>query len=169
MAGHERRGAPELDGSGRASLSGLDRRRLGGASPLTRPRHNNSRADTSTGSAASPGTSAADPARDLTACMRGLAEMYVADVRFAANYGGVEDASFVRDALLARLINWPISGGWSPPQRRPAVAGAAVGRVGRVELSLSLVQGTLGGLAPRLLGCAGLLDALHRLSRCESA
>lgn len=29
----------------------------------------------------------------------GLAEMYVADERFAANYGGVAGASFVRDAL----------------------------------------------------------------------
>lgn len=31
----------------------------------------------------------------------GLAEMYVADERFAANYGGVEGATFVRDALRA--------------------------------------------------------------------
>ena len=30
-----------------------------------------------------------------------LAEMYVADERFAANYGGVEGATFVRDALRA--------------------------------------------------------------------
>ena len=29
----------------------------------------------------------------------GLADMYVADERFAANYGGVEGATFVRDAL----------------------------------------------------------------------
>jgi DNA-binding transcriptional MerR regulator len=29
----------------------------------------------------------------------GLAEMYVADERFAANYGGVDGASYVRDAL----------------------------------------------------------------------
>ena len=29
----------------------------------------------------------------------GLAEMYVADERFAANYGGVSGARFVRDAL----------------------------------------------------------------------
>ena len=29
----------------------------------------------------------------------GLAEMYVADPRFAANYGGEEGATFVRDAL----------------------------------------------------------------------
>lgn len=33
--------------------------------------------------------------------LRGLGEMYVADERFAANYGGVEGASFVRDALAA--------------------------------------------------------------------
>lgn len=31
----------------------------------------------------------------------GLAEMYVADARFAANYGGEQGATFVRDALLA--------------------------------------------------------------------
>ena len=31
--------------------------------------------------------------------------MYVADERFAANYGGVEGASFVRDAILAYLGN----------------------------------------------------------------
>jgi DNA-binding transcriptional MerR regulator len=30
----------------------------------------------------------------------GLAEMYVADERFAANYGGVSGAEFVRDAML---------------------------------------------------------------------
>ena len=29
----------------------------------------------------------------------GLADMYVADERFAANYGGVEGAAYVRDAL----------------------------------------------------------------------
>jgi DNA-binding transcriptional MerR regulator len=31
----------------------------------------------------------------------GLAQMYVADERFAANYGGVEGAGYVRDALVA--------------------------------------------------------------------
>jgi DNA-binding transcriptional MerR regulator len=31
----------------------------------------------------------------------GLAEMYVADERFAANYGGVDGAAFVRDGLVA--------------------------------------------------------------------
>lgn len=31
----------------------------------------------------------------------GLGEMYVADERFAANYGGTEGASYVRDAMLA--------------------------------------------------------------------
>lgn len=49
-----------------------------------------------------PGTPAAsgDPAaRD--AYVRGLGELYVADERFAANYGGVEGAAFVRDALEA--------------------------------------------------------------------
>ncbi|WP_449282423.1 MerR family transcriptional regulator [Leucobacter sp.] len=38
---------------------------------------------------------------DLAGYVRGLAEMYVADERFAANYGGVEGATFVRDALVA--------------------------------------------------------------------
>lgn len=45
-----------------------------------------------------PGTPA-----DVDAYVRGLAEMYVADERFAANYGGVDGASFVRDALLVHL------------------------------------------------------------------
>ena len=31
----------------------------------------------------------------------GLAEMYVADPRFAKNYGGEAGATFVRDAMLA--------------------------------------------------------------------
>lgn len=50
-----------------------------------------------------PGTPAAEPGGDLAAYVRGLAEMYVADERFAADYGGPEGASFVRDALLAYL------------------------------------------------------------------
>lgn len=33
--------------------------------------------------------------------LRGLAEMYVADERFAANYGGVEGSQYVRDGLVA--------------------------------------------------------------------
>lgn len=35
----------------------------------------------------------------LASYLRGLGELYVADERFAANYGGNEVASFVRDAL----------------------------------------------------------------------
>ncbi|MGV1005345.1 MAG: MerR family transcriptional regulator [Candidatus Nanopelagicales bacterium] len=35
------------------------------------------------------------------AAIRGLAEMYVSDERFAANYGGVDGAGYVRDALVA--------------------------------------------------------------------
>ncbi|HEY8281923.1 MAG TPA: TipAS antibiotic-recognition domain-containing protein, partial [Leifsonia sp.] len=31
--------------------------------------------------------------------LTGLGDMYVADPRFGANYGGVEGATFVRDAL----------------------------------------------------------------------
>ncbi|MCC9193719.1 MerR family transcriptional regulator [Arthrobacter sp. zg-Y916] len=37
----------------------------------------------------------------LSGYVRSLAGMYVADPRFAANYGGAEGAEFVRDALLA--------------------------------------------------------------------
>jgi hypothetical protein len=47
-----------------------------------------------------PGTPAAHPGGDLVGYVRGLAEMYVADERFAANYGGPDGARFVRDALL---------------------------------------------------------------------
>jgi hypothetical protein len=50
-----------------------------------------------------PGTPAADPQADLGGYVRGLAQMYVADERFAANYGGVEGATFVRDALVHHL------------------------------------------------------------------
>lgn len=46
-----------------------------------------------------PGTPAADPGGDLKGYVTGLGEMYVADARFAANYGGEEGARFVRDAL----------------------------------------------------------------------
>ena len=46
-----------------------------------------------------PGTPAAVPGGDVKAYVLGLAEMYVADDRFAANYGGTAGATFVRDAL----------------------------------------------------------------------
>lgn len=48
-----------------------------------------------------PGTPAADPDGDIKGYVAGLGEMYVADPRFAANYGGEEGARFVRDALQA--------------------------------------------------------------------
>lgn len=48
---------------------------------------------------ATPGTPAAKPGGDLAGYLLGLGEMYVADERFAANYGGVAGATFVRDAL----------------------------------------------------------------------
>ena len=48
-----------------------------------------------------PGTPAAAPDGDVAGYVRGLGEMYVADERFAANYGGAEGAAFVRDALAA--------------------------------------------------------------------
>jgi DNA-binding transcriptional MerR regulator len=43
-----------------------------------------------------PGGGAAGPTKDY---FLGLADMYVADERFAANYGGGEGARFVRDAM----------------------------------------------------------------------
>ncbi|QTX05791.1 TipAS antibiotic-recognition domain-containing protein [Agromyces archimandritae] len=48
-----------------------------------------------------PGTPASAPGADLTGYVLGLADMYVADPRFAANYGGQVGAEFVRDALRA--------------------------------------------------------------------
>ncbi|WP_378147996.1 TipAS antibiotic-recognition domain-containing protein [Cnuibacter sp. UC19_7] len=38
---------------------------------------------------------------DLAGYLRGLGEMYVADERFGANYGGAAGGAFVRDALAA--------------------------------------------------------------------
>ncbi|WP_127794633.1 MerR family transcriptional regulator [Agromyces sp. LHK192] len=46
-----------------------------------------------------PGTPTAAPGGDVKGYVLGLGEMYVADPRFAANYGGTEGAGFVRDAL----------------------------------------------------------------------
>lgn len=51
-----------------------------------------------------PGTPASRPGGDLAGYVSGLAEMYVADERFAANYGGQQGATFVRDALLAYVL-----------------------------------------------------------------
>lgn len=42
---------------------------------------------------------------DFESYVLGLADMYVADERFAANYGGALGAAFVRDALRAHLGN----------------------------------------------------------------
>jgi len=47
-----------------------------------------------------PGTPGAGTGAPAKAYLIGLAEMYVDDPRFAANYGGNEKATFVRDALL---------------------------------------------------------------------
>lgn len=47
-----------------------------------------------------PGHGSAEPDR---AYVLGLADMYVADERFAATYGGTEGAAFVRDALRSHL------------------------------------------------------------------
>ncbi|MDQ1058656.1 DNA-binding transcriptional MerR regulator [Arthrobacter globiformis] len=46
-----------------------------------------------------PGTPAAAPDGDVKGYVMGLGEMYVADPRFSANYGGESGAAFVRDAL----------------------------------------------------------------------
>ncbi|WP_298864120.1 MerR family transcriptional regulator [uncultured Microbacterium sp.] len=46
-----------------------------------------------------PGTPAAAAGGDVKAYVIGLGEMYVADPRFGANYGGEQGAAFVRDAL----------------------------------------------------------------------
>jgi DNA-binding transcriptional MerR regulator len=46
-----------------------------------------------------PGTPASESGGDIKGYVVGLADMYVADPRFAANYGGGEGAGFVRDAL----------------------------------------------------------------------
>lgn len=46
-----------------------------------------------------PGTPANDPSGDIDGYVRGLADMYVSDARFAANYGGTEGAELVRDSL----------------------------------------------------------------------
>lgn len=48
-----------------------------------------------------PGTPANETAGDLAGYVTGLAEMYVLDERFAANYGGQPGATLVRDALLS--------------------------------------------------------------------
>lgn len=47
------------------------------------------------------GTPAAAPDGDVKGYVTGLGEMYVADERFARNYGGQAGARFVRDALRA--------------------------------------------------------------------
>lgn len=46
-----------------------------------------------------PGTPASGTGVPVKEYFVGLGEMYVADERFAANYGGVEGATFVRDAM----------------------------------------------------------------------
>ncbi|CAN5298650.1 TipAS antibiotic-recognition domain-containing protein [soil metagenome] len=48
-----------------------------------------------------PGTPGHEAGRPTREYFVGLAGMYVADERFAANYGGVPGAAFVRDAMLA--------------------------------------------------------------------
>ena len=50
-----------------------------------------------------PGTPAAAPEGDLAGYVRGLADMYATDERFAANYGGLDGARFVQATLHAYL------------------------------------------------------------------
>lgn len=50
-----------------------------------------------------PGTPASQPGGDLEGYVRGLADMYVADERFAANYGSIAGAQLVKDALIHHL------------------------------------------------------------------
>lgn len=58
-----------------------------------------------------PGTPAAMPAGDLAGYVRGLADMYAVDERFAANYGGIDGASFVQATLHAYLDRHEIHDG----------------------------------------------------------
>ena len=46
-----------------------------------------------------PGTPGSDTGGPTRAYLTGLGELYVADLRFGADYGGAEGATFVRDAL----------------------------------------------------------------------
>nr|WP_274636764.1 MerR family transcriptional regulator [Microbacterium bovistercoris] len=46
-----------------------------------------------------PGTPAGTPGGDVRGYVTGLGDMYVADPRFAASYGGLDGATLVRDAL----------------------------------------------------------------------
>lgn len=56
-----------------------------------------------TGIPGTPAYKGAPDSSDVAQYVRSLAEMYVADERFAANYGGAAGARFVRDALVHRL------------------------------------------------------------------
>lgn len=48
-----------------------------------------------------PGTPGSERGRPTAEYLLGLGDLYVADPRFGANYGGAEGATFVRDALRA--------------------------------------------------------------------
>ncbi len=52
-----------------------------------------------------PGTPSAQSQDNVKPYVRALAQMYVEDERFAANYGGTQEATFVRDALLHYLAD----------------------------------------------------------------
>lgn len=52
-----------------------------------------------------PGTRAHGRDGDLNGYLLGLGDLYVADERFAATYGGADGAAFVRDALR-RYVDW---------------------------------------------------------------
>lgn len=53
-----------------------------------------------------PGTPGHGQGRPPAAYVLGLADMYVADPRFAASYGGEDGARFVRDALRTHVAGW---------------------------------------------------------------
>ncbi|MBC7291082.1 MAG: MerR family transcriptional regulator [Actinotalea sp.] len=53
-----------------------------------------------------PGTPGHGSGRPPAAYVLGLADMYVADPRFAENYGGADGARLVRDALRAHVATW---------------------------------------------------------------
>jgi DNA-binding transcriptional MerR regulator len=75
-----------------AAAAGRVFTRLGGAAQALAQRH----ADWLRGIPGTPGYASGAPAK---AYFVGLGEMYVADERFGANYGGIEGATFVRDAM----------------------------------------------------------------------
>ena len=88
-----------MAGSASRSSAATGSRRTSGASTPPATRRRRSRSATSTGCAASRARPAAARRGPTKEYFLGLAEMYVADERFGANYGGQAGAEFVRDAM----------------------------------------------------------------------